>query len=461
MNSDVSHFLLELVQNANDLKYDDGASPLLRFELIGSDLLVISNETGFAEGDVRAICAAGMSTKAGNEDTTGEKGIGFKSLFKAVEEVTISSSGYHFQFSRARACGLVIPLWKELPPKYQRSTLSGKTVFFLHFGDTQKLAKVKADLQVFDSKMLLFLRRLRTIEIKVDGEELCVSRADAEGKFGPVTQLLAKHSDGSEVKTTFATVSRACRVTVNDDKRRSRQQSTVVLAFPLDAKTEGQAYNYLPICHIGYPFLSQADFILVGSREALDNAHSAWNQMLFNALAQAFVIAVRRFHEYPKLRYTWLCFLLLDAGAAQFRPLLTTIQAALRKASCLLTQGGEVCVPSEGWLVPEAWRDSNGPLVQCPGLRPPNISVHYQPGAWTHFEWLGCRDPTSKALFMRFKHMLRVEGGQYYHEQPATRHATFAKVLMGYPTSDLGNLPKVPLKDGRWTSPMGKTVFYP
>ncbi len=191
---------------------------------------MISNEIGFTERDVRAICAAGMSTKAGNAETTGEKGIGFKSLFKAVEEVTVASNGYHFQFSRAKACGLVIPVWKELPKKYQRSEWTGKTVFVLHFGNQQKLAKVKEDLQIFDSKMLLFLRRLRSIEIEVEGEELCVTRRDAQGALGPTTELVATHSDGAEAKQDFAVVSHTYKLTVRDAKRRNREHTTVAIA---------------------------------------------------------------------------------------------------------------------------------------------------------------------------------------------------------------------------------------
>ena len=76
LNTELAHFLLELVQHADDLKYQPGTQPSLIFRLIGNQLLVVSKETGFTERDVESICSVGDSTKAGVADQTGEKGIG-------------------------------------------------------------------------------------------------------------------------------------------------------------------------------------------------------------------------------------------------------------------------------------------------------------------------------------------------------------------------------------------------
>ena len=59
------HFVLELIQNADDNSYDDATDfiPSVLF-LVESDMIsVYNNETGFVEKQVKAVCDVGSSTK--------------------------------------------------------------------------------------------------------------------------------------------------------------------------------------------------------------------------------------------------------------------------------------------------------------------------------------------------------------------------------------------------------------
>jgi hypothetical protein len=71
---------LELLQNLDDTPYADGVQPAVSFNLHGRKLVVESNQIGFTEKDVDAICSLGNSSKVPVEgvikETTGEKGIG-------------------------------------------------------------------------------------------------------------------------------------------------------------------------------------------------------------------------------------------------------------------------------------------------------------------------------------------------------------------------------------------------
>ena len=74
-----THFILELVQNADDCLYEDDTQPELQFDLFEDALFLSSNELGFNEANVRAICNLGGSTKVGTSTPatgrfTGEKG---------------------------------------------------------------------------------------------------------------------------------------------------------------------------------------------------------------------------------------------------------------------------------------------------------------------------------------------------------------------------------------------------
>ena len=117
-----THFVLELVQNADDNGYGKGVVPSLRFDLTAKTLVVSNNETGFEEPNVDALCRTGKSSKAQKAGYIGEKGIGFKSVFTVSDAPEIHSNGFHFRFDRTEAgtlLGYVVPHW------YPRAIYSG------------------------------------------------------------------------------------------------------------------------------------------------------------------------------------------------------------------------------------------------------------------------------------------------------------------------------------------------
>lgn len=71
------------VQNADDNVYPEKVEPTLILILEGSGITVLNNEVGFAAENIRALCDVGNSTKKGsNSGYIGQKGIGFKSVFR-------------------------------------------------------------------------------------------------------------------------------------------------------------------------------------------------------------------------------------------------------------------------------------------------------------------------------------------------------------------------------------------
>lgn len=61
--SEQGHFVLELIQNADDNQYSPDCLPTLRFVLSDKRILVCNNEIGFQASNVDAICDVGASTK--------------------------------------------------------------------------------------------------------------------------------------------------------------------------------------------------------------------------------------------------------------------------------------------------------------------------------------------------------------------------------------------------------------
>lgn len=76
-----THFIFELIQNAEDNDYGPATLPRLAFEISSQEiegksgpvLIVRNNETGFQEDDVEALCQVGGSKKKKAQGYIGEK----------------------------------------------------------------------------------------------------------------------------------------------------------------------------------------------------------------------------------------------------------------------------------------------------------------------------------------------------------------------------------------------------
>lgn len=78
-NTDM-HFVLELIQNADDNQYN--TKPCLIFVIDDNSINIYNNELGFQENNIQALCDIGKSTKGKHKQGyIGQKGIGFKSVF--------------------------------------------------------------------------------------------------------------------------------------------------------------------------------------------------------------------------------------------------------------------------------------------------------------------------------------------------------------------------------------------
>jgi hypothetical protein len=138
---------------------------LLQLKYTGSTLRIDSNEIGFSKENVEAICKVGRSTKSGLGNTTryiGEKGIGFKSVFKVCDVVWIASGHYSFKFDKSQILGVIAPIWETFP----EDRLHGYTSILLQISDSYDHSELMADIKLLDPKLLVFLRTLRQINIE-------------------------------------------------------------------------------------------------------------------------------------------------------------------------------------------------------------------------------------------------------------------------------------------------------
>lgn len=162
---DRKHFLLELIQNADDAQFSDKEASLT-FIIYSDSIELRYNEHGFTVEDVIAITGAGISTKIDKKRLShsfiGEKGIGFKSVFALASIVEIESPPWHFILSKDKC---IVP--KVL---YSGKLKNGEgTRLKVKFTDPSIIDAIAAELFRYVSgqvESFLFLQRLASFRVE-------------------------------------------------------------------------------------------------------------------------------------------------------------------------------------------------------------------------------------------------------------------------------------------------------
>ncbi|XP_017542148.1 protein NO VEIN isoform X1 [Pygocentrus nattereri] len=301
-----THFVLELIQNADDNSYlqDDPEQPAVAFVVQRDCITILNNECGFEEKNVRAICDVGKSTKGKHIcGYIGQKGIGFKSVFKVTDCPEIHSNDFHIRFDKASGpMGYILPHWvaedrhlhcvaKEIAEK------SWTTKIFLPLrSDNYQTKNLFHDVH---PSLLLFLHRLRSITIYNEAEKRLVSmtRRDLSHNI-----LEVDHTGG--VERWLVVKKMLYPKKIKDDV----ESTELALAFQLsdgfacDVKVQPPkqpVFAFLPLRSFGFRFIVQGDFDIPSSREDVDR-DSSWNQWLRSEIPQLFLQAMEVFNKHPE-----------------------------------------------------------------------------------------------------------------------------------------------------------------
>lgn len=210
---------------------------------------------------MEALCKIGSSTKGGKakgHGYTGEKGVGFKSVFKVAHVVWIRSGHYSFKFVKAETLGMLTPIWAEFPTACDPR----QTTIRLEMMPEYSAEEVARELRALDVNILLFLRRLSRITISArtplhDSWTTSMGRDDAplRGSAGAPLHMV---SLGKDTETQVHLVSTYLVQDIPPEpKRAGIHQSKITLAFPITGSNDGQlpsqfVYASLPIRDFGF-----------------------------------------------------------------------------------------------------------------------------------------------------------------------------------------------------------------
>ncbi|AFZ80553.1 hypothetical protein BEWA_034100 [Theileria equi strain WA] len=343
---------LELIQNADDNCYSvNGATePFISFFLDYESVVMLNNEDGFMEKDIRSICDIGSSSKVLKTGKTGKFGIGFKSVFILTSNPHIFSNGYSFMFSNDPSfkdnIEYILPHWVELSDsspidyvKYKLGSESrlpfttysnkilaksrGKRLTLMYFPlkdeyiTNEYYKKYYQIFQMLDLESILFLRNISTVHFynNVDGVEtlmnkklmgtFLVDKSDCEidiDNFKLVHLNLERKNIHSldivdSVHLEVLVVNYSFKLTAEEStmlstSKAGNNSSLISIALPVSPEipenTRYKLYNSLPIGEYGLNFMVNADFVLSANRQNLFTT-DPWNEIIASKMCDVYV----------------------------------------------------------------------------------------------------------------------------------------------------------------------------
>ena len=298
--SDRTHFILELLQNAEDALRNRGpqwnGSREVSFHLKNDQLVFVHCGRPFDESDVRGICEIGESAK--NEDLTaiGRFGIGFKSVYAITDRPEIHSGTEDFTIEN-----FVLP---DAVPRIERD--KDDTVFILPLKSNGESAyeDIAAGLEGLGATSLLFLRQIEEIHWDIDdgrkGSYLRIPESLDEG-VRRVT-VLGQVDGNQEISTDWLVFSRP----VTSDE--GSPVGDVEIAFSLDPVNRNiqpvvgsRLVVFFPTTletHLG--FLLQGPYQTTPSRDNVP-PNVEWNKHLIEESSNLMLRALRWLRDKDQL----------------------------------------------------------------------------------------------------------------------------------------------------------------
>jgi hypothetical protein len=333
--SERTHFIFELIQNA-----EDAGATELTFELFEDRLEVNHDGRPFTEADVRGICGVGKSGKSEDLTKIGKFGIGFKSVYAYTNSPRVYSSGEHFRIEKYVRPFSADPLDEPV---------SGTLFVFPFDHDTVSAAiaaaEISAALNKIEPSTLLFLRNIKYLRIcGVQVADRAISRVAAgragssrhitlaEGRSRGGEEWFVWHRQLADLGHPALRVEIAFRVDTAHGERRlvKRDDSPLVVFFPTQKET-----------FLG--FLIQGPYRTTPARDNVPQ-HDPSNQALVRETAALLVDVLRELRDDGLLTADVLEALPVDAArfqpAAMFRPLFDSVRAALAEEALIPVAGG-------------------------------------------------------------------------------------------------------------------------
>ena len=332
--SERTHFIFELIQNA-----EDAGAHELAFELFADRLELRHDGRPFTEADVRGVCGVGKSGKSADLTAIGKFGIGFKSVYAYTRSPRVHSGDEHFGIEN-----YVRPFAVEPP-----AAPSAGTLFVFPFDhDTVPAAvaarEIAAALTALQPRILLFLRSI---------ERLRVDLRTGAGVPGSVIERSLAVGPGARRRVTLSRDGRPAEEWLAWHRRALDLAPPVEIAF----RAEGALGQWrLVPCDsspliVSFPteketflgFLVQGPYRTTPARDNVPG-HDPSNQLLVRETAALLRDVLRELRDEGLLTAGVLTALPLDSArfpaSSMFRPLFDAVGDLLTAEPLVPVAGG-------------------------------------------------------------------------------------------------------------------------
>ena len=360
--SDQTHFISELIQNA-----DDSKSQYLELRLDSNALFVWNDGRQFKEKDVRSICSIGFS----NKDLTqiGTFGMGFKAVYAYTDNPEVYSGDEHFRISinnPTKPEGIDID---EIAVRVLEQLKKGRTIFRLPFKNNlrqEQITELKDRLCNLGQRDLLFLRNLKTVrwcdeKNEQIGSYSCHRRAHDKIQDASIIELRASLNGKNQSSETFLVfrkevqppqmvIDGLLRQSADDDERQRIQKSAgklqpVEVAFrfqdgKITAMNNCMLFSYFPTqkeTHLR--FLIQASYKTTLARDHIRKS-SQWNEWLIQETANFLPDVLEKLKSGGLLKPAFFNVIPLeiDSVPEEFMPISEALRKAMQKRSFVPTK---------------------------------------------------------------------------------------------------------------------------
>lgn len=348
--SDRTHFLFELLQNA-----EDAEATRIAFNLHPDRLEVRHNGAPFTADDVRGICGLAKGTKRENLGKIGKFGIGFKSVYGYTGTPEVHSGEEHFRivdYVHPKAVAPIVGLERD-------------TLFVFHFDRqeptaTAAYAQIRERLMRLDTRTLLFLRRIARLDWQTNRGEAGNLTREIETAGSPRRVIMRDFRGNLRDEQRFLIFAR------NFKHQPDAPELTVELAFA--TRSDGQivpemSANLVVFFPTQKPLpmrcLLQGPFQTTPARDNVP-ASAPLNQTIIAQAAILLTNVLKHIRDNGFFTVSFLSTLPIapieyNGLFEMFRPLRDALLDAFRNDAFIPASDGGYLRSSEAWLPEKAW----------------------------------------------------------------------------------------------------------
>ncbi|MGE0086667.1 MAG: sacsin N-terminal ATP-binding-like domain-containing protein [Desulfococcaceae bacterium] len=367
---DRKHFILELIQNADDAQYIDGRQASLKFIIHDDSIELLYNEKGFDIENVIAVTGTGRSTKIYDKNSAhsfiGEKGIGFKSVFALASDIEIESPPWHFMLERKEP---VIPK----PLKNGKFKQGDGTRLKIRFSNPADIDEISSVIKGFadDNKIetILFLQRLSEFIIEDHRETTVIKEGIFLTPANRASNSLTIRFHNSDKSFEYVLYSEDFEFPAELAKKRWERltgdepvKRRISVAGRINKPENGGTYKgrlfcYLPTkIELPIPLFLQIDGHTKADRERLFEPDKNWNQYLLNLLPQFLTNAILKWREHPVISKQLPDYIPTETNMDQLSDVFSKFIDLLKKTCWIRTFDDKWEKPEKTLIADKFWK---------------------------------------------------------------------------------------------------------